>query len=111
MKEDSPKRGAIYWVRLDPTEGKEIKKTRTCIIISCNIVNNGNIIIVAPITSNATTVHERLEVKVNVRNRSGKIVTRQMRSIDKGRLGKKIGEVSQKEMELLETSLRNILSL
>ena len=34
------KRGEIYWVRLDPTEGSEIKKTRPCVVLSVNPINS-----------------------------------------------------------------------
>ncbi len=29
MKNDYPRRGDVYWVRLDPSDGKEIKKNTT----------------------------------------------------------------------------------
>lgn len=52
MKNELPKRGDVYWVRLDPTDGKEINKTRPCLIISADIANRSELIVIAPITSN-----------------------------------------------------------
>ncbi|MBI5606614.1 MAG: type II toxin-antitoxin system PemK/MazF family toxin [Deltaproteobacteria bacterium] len=33
------KRGEVWWVSLDPTQGSEIKKTRPCLVLSTNILN------------------------------------------------------------------------
>ncbi|MBP0020617.1 MAG: type II toxin-antitoxin system PemK/MazF family toxin [Cyanobacteria bacterium SBLK] len=33
-KKSTPKRGEIYWAKLDPTEGSEIKKTRPVVVVS-----------------------------------------------------------------------------
>lgn len=47
-----PRRGEIYWVRLDPTVGTEIAKTRPAVIISSDNGNeHADRVIVAPITS------------------------------------------------------------
>jgi len=34
-----PHRGEIWWVRLDPSLGSEIRKTRPCLVMSTDIVN------------------------------------------------------------------------
>jgi len=56
---NSPKRGDIYWINLDPTVGAEIKKPRPCVIISPDAANrSGPLVIVAPITkSQGKRVH------------------------------------------------------
>ena len=112
MKNDSPKRGEVYWVRLDPSDGKEIKKTRPCLVISSDIANRSELIVIAPITSNVEKIYPRIEVKVTIKNRPGKVVVRQMRAIDRTeRLGDKIGEISQEELKLVDEALRNILGI
>jgi mRNA interferase MazF len=52
MNEEYPKKGDVYSVRLHPTSGKEINKTRPCLIISSNIANQSELVVIAPITSN-----------------------------------------------------------
>lgn len=112
MKSDYPKRGEVYWVRLDPTDGKEMNKTRPCLIISSDIANQSELVVVAPITSNIERLFPKIEVKIILDGRPGKVVPRQMRSIDRTkRLGKKIGKISSDEMKLVDDALKLILSL
>lgn len=112
MKDDYPKRGDIYWVRLDPTDGKEINKTRPCLVISSDIANRSELIVVAPITSNVKRIFPRIEVKITLNKKPGKVVTRQMRCIDRTkRLGTKIGCIAIEEMKLVDESIKLILAL
>ncbi len=112
MGADYPKRGDVYWVRLDPTDGKEIKKTRPCLVISSDIANRSELIVVAPITSNVSSIFPRIEVKTTLQGKPGKIIPRQLRAIDRTkRLGKKIGAISADEMKLIDDALRLILGL
>lgn len=112
MKPDSPKRGEVYWVKLDPTNGKEIKKTRPCLIISSNIVNHSELIVIAPITSNVERIFSRIEVKISIDGKPGKVVLRQLRSIDRTqRLGKKMGSITAEEMKAVDDAIRTILSV
>jgi len=112
MKNDYPKRGDVYWVKLDPTDGKEINKTRPCLIISSDIANRSELIVIAPITSNVDRVFPKIEVKVHILGKSGKVIPRQLRAIDKSkRLGKKIGSLSAEEMKLVDDAMQIILSL
>lgn len=112
MKNDYPKKGDIYWVRLDPTDGKEINKTRPCLVISSDIANHSELIIVAPITSSVERVFPSIEVKITLKGKSGKIIPRQMRSIDRTkRLGSKIGAISPDEMKLVDDAVRLILDV
>lgn len=112
MKNEYPRRGEIYWVRLDPTDGREIKKTRPCLIISSDVANRSEIIVVAPITSNVERVFSKIEVKITLNGKAGKILPRQMRAIDRTtRLGGKIGAISSEEMKLVEAALKLILGI
>lgn len=109
---DFPKRGDIYWVRFDPSDGKEIKKTRPCLVISSDIANQSELIVVAPIMSTANRVFPSIEVKITLQDRPGKIILRQMRCIDKTkRLGKKLGSISQEEIKLVDAAIKVILGL
>lgn len=106
-----PKRGDIFWVRLDPTFGSEMQKTRPAIIISND---NGNElsprVIIAPITSKIGKVYP-FEVEIQVNDKRGKIVLDQIRSIDKMRLIKRIDVCDYDTMELVEEALKLVLSL
>ena len=86
------KRGEVYWVELDPTRGKEIRKTRPCLIISSNDMNAVlPRIIVVPITSKGQPLGCRPVVQF--KGKKARILLDQIRCIDKVRLGKKMGEI------------------
>ncbi len=96
------KRFEVYWVALDPTIGREIKKTRPCVVITYDEMNEllGTVII-APITSTLRNLPFRIDVKL--KNKNGQIALDQMRSVDKSRLGDHITTIKGKaEQEILE---------
>jgi mRNA interferase MazF len=79
----------VYLVNLDPTVGSEIKKTRPCVIVSPNEMNNHiSTIIVAPLTSKLRNYPTRVPCRVE--GKQGQIVLDQIRTVDKSRLVKKI---------------------
>lgn len=88
------KRGDVYWVNLDPTVGTEIKKTRPCLIVSPDDLNNAlPRVIIAPLTSKGQKLGCRPEVSFN--GKSTRILLDQIRTIDKQRLLGKMGEIDK----------------
>ncbi len=86
-------RGEVYWVNLDPTVGTEIQKTRPALIVSPDDMNAAlPRVIVAPITSAGQPLGCRPEVKFKGRN--ARILLDQLRSVDKARLGTRLGAVA-----------------
>jgi mRNA interferase MazF len=84
----------IYWVSLDPTQGSEIKKTRPGVVISPDEMNESlSTVIIAPLTSSKRKYPTRVDVKIQRKN--GQVVLDQIRTIDKLRLGKKMGRLNQ----------------
>lgn len=95
----------IILVNLDPTVGSEIKKTRPCVIISPDEMNKYlQTIIVAPMTSSGKKYPTRIEVKHD--NKIAWIVVDQIRTIDKERIIKKIGSLSQSEIFALKSIIK-----
>lgn len=87
----------IVLVNLDPTIGSEIKKTRPCVVISPNEMNKYlNTIVIAPMTSSSKPYPTRIEVNSN--NQKGWIVIDQIRTIDRKRISKIFGKLSEKEI-------------
>jgi mRNA interferase MazF len=79
----------VYLINLDPTLGSEIKKTRPCIIISPNEMNNHiSTVIIAPLTSRLRNYPTRISCKV--KGKQGQVVLDQIRTVDKSRFIKKI---------------------
>ena len=95
----------IILVNLDPTIGSEIKKTRPCVIISPNEMNyNLRTIIIAPMTTKSRKYPTRIKIKHN--NQTGWIVIDQIRTIDKRRVVKKLGSLSDKEIRQCKNVIR-----
>lgn len=106
-----PKRGDIFWVKLDPTFGSEMQKTRPALVISNNDGNElSPRVIIAPITSKVGTVYP-FEVEIEVNSKRGKVVVDQLRSIDKMRLIRKIGSCEDDILDLVDEALKLVLSL
>ncbi len=92
-------------VNFDPTIGSEIKKTRPCVIISPDEMNKYlQIIIVAPMTITSRKYPTRIEVKHN--RKTGWIVIDQIRTIDKQRIIKILGRLSQPEIKELKSVVK-----
>ena len=84
----------VYLVRLDPTEGREVRKTRPCLIISPNEMNHHiGTVIVAPMTTKGRPYPTRVPLKF--RRKSGQVVLDQVRTVDQTRLVKRLGSVDQ----------------
>ena len=95
----------IVLVNLDPTLGIEIQKTRPCVIVSPNEMNdNLNTVIIAPMTSASRKYPTRVKVKHN--NQEGWVVIDQIRTIDKIRVVKKFGSLSEKEIRECKRVIR-----
>ena len=85
-------RGEVYWVNLDPTMGSEIQKTRPALAVSPDDLNAAlPRVIIAPITSAGQRLGCRPEVIFQ--KKSARILLDQLRSVDKIRLGKKMGKI------------------
>jgi len=88
------KRFDVFLVNLDPTVGSEIQKTRPCVVISPDEMNrNIATVIIAPMTTKGRTYPTRVVCQFQGKN--GQIVLDRIRTIDKTRLVKKLGQISQ----------------
>jgi len=84
----------VFLVRLDPTEGREIRKTRPCLIISPDEMNHHiDTVIVVPMTTKGRPYPTRLPV--HFKRKSGQIVLDQIRTVDKSRLVKRLGKIDE----------------
>ena len=94
------KRFEVYLVNLDPTLGSEIQKTRPCLIISPDEMNDHiATVIVAPMTTKGRMYPTR--VNCQFEGKEGQVVLDRIRTVDKIRLVKKIGKINastQKEV-------------
>ena len=87
------KRFGIYLVVLDPTVGSEIQKTRPCIVISPDEMNQYlRTVIVAPLTTGGQSYPSR--VACTFQGKSGQIALDQLRTFDKTRLIRRLGAIN-----------------
>ena len=93
----------VILVRLDPTVGSEIRKTRPCVVISPNEMNQAlHTLVVAPMTTRGRPYSWR--VPLTFADRAGRIALDQMRTIDEQRIVRRLGELQPiSAQRLLET--------
>ena len=96
----------IVLVKLNPTVGSEIQKTRPCIIISPNEMNILKTIIVAPMTSKGFNFIFRPKIKFEDKN--GLVLLDQIRAVNKTRVVKKIGIVEKNKSKEISKMLTEI---
>jgi mRNA interferase MazF len=85
----------VYLVRLDPTVGSEIRKTRPCLIVSPNEANRySQTLIVAPMTTKGKAYPTR--VPCRFRGKQGLVALDQIRAVDRTRLFRKLGRLDRK---------------
>ncbi|MEZ0605460.1 type II toxin-antitoxin system PemK/MazF family toxin [Paraburkholderia sp. IW21] len=95
-------RGEVWLVALDPTVGSEIQKTRPCVVVSPpELHDHLRTVIVAPMTTAGRAAPFR--VPLTFLRKKGLILLDQIRTVDKTRLVKRAGSVS-------DTALSNALS-
>jgi mRNA interferase MazF len=93
VKQSPVRRGDVHLVRLDPTVGSEVRKTRPCLVISPDELNEHlRTVIVAPMTTGGHAYPWRIPCRF--RNRSGYVAVDQLRTVDGERLVKRLGQLS-----------------
>lgn len=98
-------RFGVYLVNLDPTIGHEIKKVRPCLVVSPDEMNQTiGTIIIAPLTSKGHSYPTR--IVCTFQKKKGQIALDQIRTVDKTRLIKYLGKVSERvKKEVVDTLL------
>lgn len=106
-----PRRGEIWWARLDPTLGSEINKTRPCLVVSNSVINeHRRSVVVVPLSSSPRSAPPLL-VDVTCAGKPVVAVVDQVRAIAKERLVSLIERLPVAEMDAIEAALREILEL
>ena len=98
----------VCLVNLNPTIGHEMKKTRPCLVISPNEMNdNIRTVIIALMTTKSHDYPTR--IKVSFDGKIAWIVLDQIRTIDKQRLVKKLGRISEDVILSVKAAIREML--
>ncbi len=99
----------VFLVALDPTIGSEIQKTRPCLVISPNEMNQYlATAIVAPMTTKGKPYPSR--ISIHFQGKDGLIVLDQIRTVDKTRLVKKLGSINDGDRKAVQSLLIEIFA-
>jgi len=91
----APRQDEVWLVSLDPTRGSEIKKTRPCLVVSPDEMNQHlRTAIVAPMTTTMRAYPTR--VGLTFQGKSGQVALDQLRAVDRDRLVRRLGAISPK---------------
>lgn len=104
------KRFDVWLVALDPTRGSEIQKTRPCVIVSPDEMNDRlRTVIVAPMTTAARPFPTR--VAVRFQSKDGQIALDQIRTVDRTRLVRRVGKIVAQKAESVCAVLTEMFAL
>jgi len=102
-------RGDIWLVALDPTLGSEIQKTRPCVVVSPPEMHDHlRTVIIAPMTSKGTSAPFR--IPVSFKRKQGLVLLDQLRTVDKARLVRKEGAVTDSTLSHALLTLREVFA-
>lgn len=102
-------RGEVHLVRLDPTFGSEIRKTRPCLVVSPDDLNQHlRTAIVAPMTTVGRAYSWRIACRFQ--NRGGFVLLDQLRTVDTGRLVKRLGRLTPVTMAAVLERLQEMFA-
>ena len=102
-----------YWIWKHEAVGTEIKKEkRLGVIILTDKLNEWDKrFVIIPLTSKKLGEIYRYEVHTFVDSKNGKALIDQVKTIDKKRLLKKLGQLTEKEMDAIQEKLLGIFDL
>ncbi|MDE2783385.1 MAG: type II toxin-antitoxin system PemK/MazF family toxin [Gemmatimonadota bacterium] len=104
-----PRRGDVYLVSLDPTRGSEIRKTRPCVVVSPDELNDYlGTFLVAPMTTGGHVYPFRIECRFQDRTRH--VVADQLRTVDRIRMVRRLGQLPDETMETVLNVLQRMFA-
>jgi mRNA interferase MazF len=106
---DGQQRDEVWLVTLDPTQGVEIPKTRPCLVISPDEMNQHlRTVVIAPMTTVTRPYPTR--VAVRFQGKRGQVALAQLRAVDRQRLVRMLGAVSAKTAKDVSATLLEMFS-
>lgn len=105
------RRGEVWWAALDPTIGSEIAKTRPCVVITRDLVNQHRRTVVVVPLSSSPKASPPISVAVNCAGRSAVAAVDQIRAVAKERLQSRMGVLTEPEMDAIGEALQQVLEL
>lgn len=110
MVSGGPLRGEVWLADLDPTTGSEIRKTRPCLVVSPDSMNQHLRTITAmPLTSGSHAAPFRIAVRFH--GKDGLLLADQIRTLDRRRLVTRLGKVSASTLTAALAVLREMFEV
>jgi mRNA interferase MazF len=105
-------RGEVYWARFPQGIGGEIRNDRPAVIVTNNaaLASALNRVQVVPLTSNTERVFRGEAVVEFLAGRSKALAT-QLGTIDRSRLGRRMGALSPADMRRVDEAIKEQLGL
>ena len=105
----TPSSGEVFLGELDPTRGREIQKTRPCVVVSPDDLNRYlRTVIVAPMTRGGQPYPFR--VPCRFRGKEGRVALDQLRTVDRERLQRRLGMLAPTALEAALTVLQEMFA-
>ena len=111
MSDPAIARGDVWWVSLDPTQGSEIKKTRPCLVLTHNTLNELRRTVVVIPLSTAAKSHPPITVSVTCQGQPAVAVIDQIRAVGKHRLKAKIETLLPADLDVVGKALSTVLEI
>lgn len=104
-------KGNVFLVEEHAAQGSEQKKTRPWVLVGASPINNARSTVLAVPLSTQAPEKPPLSIKIYVNNANVCAVLDQLRALDKKRLLRFEGTLSDYEIGLLDDNLRHVLAL
>ena len=99
----------VFLISLEPTRGSEMRKTRPCLIVSPDEMNDHiRTVIVAPMTTKGRPYPSR--VSCTFQGKRGQVVLDQIRTVDKTRLVRRLGTISAGVQQKVPDALQEMFA-
>jgi mRNA interferase MazF len=103
------RRFEVFLIALDPTIGREIRKTRPCLIVSPDEMNKHlATVLVAPMTTAGRPYPTR--VSCRFRGKEGRIALDQIRAVDRSRLVRRLGRLAPGAQDAVLSTLAELFA-
>lgn len=102
------KRGDVCWVSVDGSVGSEIQTGRPAVILSSDVNNAKRNTVSVAFLSSGYSLPDPLRVNVTVNREPQKVLCDQHRSVDKQRLTKYIGKLSDEDLKRVTFAMATV---
>ena len=105
------RRGEVWWVNLDPTQGSEIQKTRPCLVLTASVINRlRQTVVVVPYSMSAKP-NPPITVPVMCMGKQAAAIIDQIRAVSRLRFNRKIETASAATLRAVTAALSRILEM